>query len=376
MDVSKDGRSRRWVFRYVSPVTHRPTETGGKTFPLISLQQARDWARNMRGLVAQGIDPVHQKRAAKAAKEAAKTAAITFGDTLAACAQAFASAATTDKVAQLTRRVPVLLSRPLSSITTADVLAAIAPVQAAHPKQAARVRANIALICDYAIAKGLLAGANPASRAVFKFLLPPPPAGTPHRMMPVDEVPAFYSRLGTIPLPSRLCLQWLILTAARSQEAIRAEWCDIDIDQRLWVVPAAKIKMRRDHKVPLSSPALSLLQQARDMFGCGRYVFPGMTKGSPMNPRSLEAVMHDQMGQPYSVHGLRASFSTWCNDRTAFDFNDVEACLAHQVGNAVSRAYDRSDRIAKRAAILEAWASFVCGQQECRVVKLASVAQG
>jgi integrase len=233
------------------------------------------------------------------------------------------------------------------------------------------VRAAIDTVFDYALARGLHSGANPASISIFKFLLPAQPASVPHRMMPFTQVPEFYARLTETPTASRLCLAFLILTAARSQEAIRLEWADIDLSARLWVVPAHKIKMRRTHKVPLSTAALSVLTQARDLFGDVGYVFPGTTKGSPACPRALESLLHRQLHEPYAVHGFRASFSTWANETTTFAFEEVEACLAHQTGNAVSRAYDRSEKLAKRAAILDAWGDFVTGEAVSNVVPFA-----
>jgi integrase len=163
----------------------------------------------------------------------------------------------------------------------------------------------------------------------------------------------------------------MILTASRSQEAIRVEWADIDLGARLWVVPEHKIKMRRAHKVP-SAPALALLAQARDLFGSEGFVFPGATKGSPASSRILESVLHQQMGEPYAVHGFRASFSTWANELTTFAFEDVEMCLARLSGNAVSRAYDRSEKLAKRAAILQAWGDYVIGATASNVVPFAA----
>jgi integrase len=307
LEVSKDGRLRRWLFRYVSPVTHRPTEAGLGGFPRVGLAAARTKARRMRQLVDDGVDPIHQKREAKT------TAKVTFGTALTDYGEAFADkgAVTVDTVARVTRHVAPLLGRSLQSITTADVLTALGPVQATHPKEAARVRNYVAVIFDYATAKGLYAGANPASRAVFKFLVPAPPPRAPFRMMPVDDVPACCAQLVDNPTPSRLCLQFLILTAARSQEAIRVEWRDIDLSQRLWVVPAHKIKKRRTHKVPLSDTAWAVLEQARSLFGGDGYVFPGAITGKPLAPRILEGVMRLQLRQPYSVHAMRAAFSTW-----------------------------------------------------------------
>jgi integrase len=194
-------------------------------------------------------------------------------------------------------------------------------------------------------------------------------------MMPFDQVPSFFARLSETSSSSRLCLEFLILTAARSQEAIRAQWSEIDMSARLWTIPAERMKKRRVHKVPLSSPALDVLHEARDMFMSDTFVFPGATKGSPMSPRVLQSLMHKQLREPYAVHGFRASFSTWANETQPFAFEDVEACLAHLTGNAVSRAYDRAEKIAKRATILETWGNFVTGAQVSNVVQFAAPAR-
>jgi integrase len=374
LEVAKDGRSRRWVFRFTSPVTHRPTEAGLGAFPLISLADARDKAAEYRSLVAKGTDPIIAKRQARAADDAAKVAAKTLGTALSAYAQAFAEKGepTVMLESSLRRHVPALLGRPMSAVSTQDVLMALASVQARSPKTAARVRAAVSTVFDYAIARGMHSGVNPASTAIFRFLVPSPPASVPHRMMPFDMVPEFYARLTETPTASRLCLAFLILTAARTQEALKVEWADIDLTARLWVVPEHKIKMRRAHKVPLSTAALALLAQARDLFGDSGFVFPGMVKGSPASPRALESLLHRQLKQPYAVHGFRAAFSTWANELTAFAFEDVELCLAHQTGNAVSRAYDRSEKLAKRAAILEAWGDYVTGAAVSNVVQFAA----
>jgi integrase len=309
----------------------------------------------MRALIADGTDPIEQKKQAKQAAVAATIAATPFSEALSAYTQAFAGKSTTVELEGLiTRHVPALLPRPLTSIMTQDVLTALSPVQASLPKTAARVRNAISIVYDYAIARGMHTSANPASRTVFKFLLPAPPRSKPHRMYPISEIPALYARLGEKASASRLCLQWLILTCSRSQEAIRVEWTDIDLARCLWTVPPHKIKMKRVHRVPLATQALEVLAQARALFPNSGYVFSGLTRGDSLCDRALECVLRRQMGEPYPVHGLRATFSSWCNETQPFAFEDVEACLAHQVGNAVSRAYDRSERIAKRAVILHA----------------------
>jgi integrase len=374
LEVTKNG-TRRWLYRFTSPITHKPTEAGLGVFPQISLAKARAKAAEYRALVADGQDPISLKREARAATKAAQKPVPTLGTALAAYVDAFKDKGDPTQQVKLTleRHTGPLLSCPIATVTTNDVLQVLVPIQARLPKTAARVRACLSVLFNYAIARGMMSGGDPASAAVFKYLMPPPPASTPHRMMPFALVPSFFARLQEQVTAPRLCLLWLILTASRSQEAIRCEWSEIDLEQRLWTVPPDKIKMRRVHRVPISTPALAVLEQARQL-GDDRYVFPGLTLGSPMNRRILESVMHKQMGEPYAVHGLRASFSSWAGETQPFAFEDVEACLAHQIGNAVSRAYDRAERLAKRAAVLEAWGSFVAGAAGSNVVRFIAKA--
>jgi integrase len=378
LEVSPDGQRRRFLLRFVSPQTHRATEAGLGTWPAVSLADARAKAAEYRSLIAKCIDPIHAKREKRASDKAAQMASTTFGAALDSYVKAFADkpAPTAELEALMRRHVATLLPRPLALITSDNVLAALQGTQASMPKTAARARAAVSTIFDFAVAKGMFNGANPARASVFKYLVPPAPRSTPHRMMPFAEVPGFFARLSETPSSSRLCLMWLMLTAARSQEAIRATWAEIDIEARLWTIAHERMKMRRAHKVPLSDAACAVLTEARDMFGVGTYVFPGMTKGSPLNPRALQCTLQKQLRAPYAIHGFRASFSTWANETQPFAFEDVEMCLAHQTGNAVSRAYDRAEKIAKRAIILQAWGDFVTSAQASNVVPLVAQARG
>jgi integrase len=372
VEVSKDGTSRRFLFRFVSPATHRPTEAGLGTWPTVSLADARLKAADMRSAVAKGIDPIHAKREDRAQKREQEKASKTLSDALDAYTKAFESkrAPTVELDALVRRHVATLLPRPLATITSDDVLISLAPTQAKLPKTAARARAAVSTLFDYAVAKGMFNGANPARASVFRYLLPAAPKSVPHRMMPFAEVPAFFARLSEASSPSRLCLAFLILTAARSQEAIKATWDEIDMGSGLWVVPAERMKKRRLHKVPLSSQALDVLHEARDMFEAGKFVFPGLTKGSPLNSRALQTVVQKQLREPYAVHGFRASFSTWAHERTDVPHELIELALAHieGQGNSVVRAYNRSDAIERRRALMQAWGDFVTGAQVSNVV--------
>jgi integrase len=374
LEVSKDGRSRRFLLRFVSPATHRATEAGLGTHPAVSLADARARAAEMRTTIAKGIDPIQAKHEARAANIAARKASTTFGSALSAYVIAFKDKG--DPVSELealvTRHVDALLPRPLATITSDDVLMSLAPLHARLPKTAARTRAAISTIFNYSIARGMHSGANVASASVFKYLLPAAPASTPHRMMPVDKVPSFFASLSENANASRLCLQFLILTAARSQEAIKTTWDEIDLNAGLWTIPAERMKKRRVHKVPLSSQALDVLAQARDMCD-GRFVFPGSIKGSPLNSRALQSMTQKRLGEPYAVHGFRAAFSTFAHERTEFAHETIEMSLAHieGQGNAVARAYNRSDAIEKRRALMQVWGNYVTGASASNVVPFA-----
>jgi integrase len=365
LEVTPKG-TRRFLYRYVSPVTHKATETSCGVYPVVGLADARAKAAEYRAIVKKDKqDPVILKREKRAADEAAQKATTTFADALAAYVEAFGGGDKQDVVRELDalmhRHVATLLPRPLASITSKDVLAALGPVQAAYPKTAARTRAAISTIFDHADARDMFNGANPARRSKFKLLMPTPPKSVPHRMMPYANVPAFVSTLRETTSASRLCLEFLIACALRTQEAIGLEWSEIDLSSRLLTIPHWRMKKGREFRVPLNDAALDVLTRARAYRDSERLVFTGSIRGSCLSARALEVLLHKQLRVPYSVHGFRASFSTWANETQAFAFEDVEACLAHQTGNAVSRAYDRAEKVAKRAAIMQVWGDFVTG---------------
>jgi integrase len=375
LEVTRKG-TRRFLYRYMSPATHRPTEASCGVYPIVGLADARAKAAEYRAIVKRDRqDPVILKRQAKAADVAAQKTSTTFADALAAYVEAFGGGDKQDVVRELDalmrRHVATLLPRPLATISSNDVLHALACVQAKFPKTAARARTGVATVFGYALARNMFAGSNPASRDTFKFLLPAPPKSTPHRMMPYVDVPAFVRRLRETPSASRLALEFLILTATRTQETLEARWAEIDCAARTWTIAGVRMKMGRDHKIPLSDAAIDVLTRARGFRDSERLVFTGSIKGSCLSARALEVLLHRQLRQPYSVHGFRAAFSTWAHERTDYPHDLIELCLAHEEGrgNAVARAYNRSDAIEKRRALMQSWGDFVTGAASASNVK-------
>jgi integrase len=180
-------------------------------------------------------------------------------------------------------------------------------------------------------------------------------------MPPLKLMPGYWRRLVDHNTVSSLAFAFTIATAARQAETRGMTWDDLDLKQRLWTVPPAKIKMRREHKQHLSAAALEVLARVKALGRKSSYVFPGLG-GSRMGSRTMENLQHRIMKMPYSAHAAsRATFSTWAHDHTSADHETIEACLAHATGNAVSRAYNRGDQLEKRRALMEDWGKFLAG---------------
>jgi integrase len=343
------------------------------TWPAVSLADARAKASEYRSLIAKGIDPIQQKREKRAAVLAEAKASTTFSGALDAYVDAFKDkgAPTIELEALLRRHVAQLMSLPLASISTGDVLEALQPTQAKLPKTAARTRAAVSVVFGYALARNMFVGANPAARDVFKFLMPSPPKGEHHRAMDYRDIPAFWQRLRAKRSASSLALQLLILAGLRTSEALRLVWDEIDLDQRLITIPKERMKARKEHVVPIVDPMLAILDEARDLFSDRGYAFPGMTKGSPCHPRILENLLHKQFDVPVSAHGFRSTLRDWLGDCTTVDRDTAEQILAHTIGG-VEGAYRRSTSIEKRRQALTLWGDYVTGASVSNVVQFAA----
>ena len=162
---------------------------------------------------------------------------------------------------------------------------------------------------------------------------------------------------------ARLCLQFTVLTAARSGEARGALWSEIDLDKRLWTVPPARMKGRLEHRVPLSRAALHVLLRARELHDGSDLVFPSPRRtGHPLSDMTLTKVLRDNgLAHLATVHGFRSTFRDWGSDTEAESDSVLELALAHRPGNEVERAYARSDRLELRRPVMEAWGEFVAG---------------
>jgi integrase len=258
---------------------------------------------------------------------------------------------------------PVLGEMPLSAIDRAAVLRTFAPHWVAGKVHAAsRVLRRVAAIIDYATQHGWRQGDNPASWKHLQHALARPQTLSPAKQMaalPYAEVPKFFASLGDT--VTERAIKFTLLTAVRSSEALGARWTEIDFERAIWAVPGARMKMRKEHIVPLSSAALEIVKSLPHE-KANPHIFIGAHKGTSLSPVSMITVLN-RRGCAFTVHGFRATFKTWSEEMTNFPPDLAEHALAHQVGTQTERAYARSTLIEKRRLLMEAWAGFVTGTE-------------
>ncbi len=360
--------SRSWIFRYA--VAGRDRYMGLGSITIISLPEARAAALECRKQRHAGIDPLEQRDAERAARAATLAKTVSFDECLAAYVAAHRDAWRNDKTrkqwdAPLRRRIsPAIGMLPVAQIDTPILIKAIRPMWDRTPSTAARVRGRIEAILDWATVSGFRSGENPARwSGHLEHLLPAARKLAPvqhHPAMPYHDVPAFMADLRKVDGAPARALEFLILTATRAGEARGATWDEINISDKVWILPPQRTKAHREHRVPLSGRALEIIKEMRDQKQDGKHVFPGRGGGSA-SESGVNYVMQQLGRNDYTVHGFRSSFRDWCGEQTNFPREVAEAALAHSVGNEVERAYHRGDALEKRRRLMEAWANY-CSQ--------------
>jgi integrase len=280
-----------------------------------------------------------------------------------------ASKVRTDKKlhAEHVKALTALRATPVDAITTADVLAVLKPLWLAAPETASRLRGRIEVVIAAATAKGHRTGPNPAQwRNHLDRLLPRQGklSRGHHGALPFADVPAFIAKLRATPSVSALALEFTILTAARSGEVLGARWGEIDLDAKLWTIPAARMKAGREHRVPLAERAIEILRTAGLLPGGtdpAAMVFPGQKAGRGLSAMALAMVVRRHLGDTanVTVHGFRSAFRDWAGEVTNFPRDVAEAALAHSLRDKVEAAYRRGDALEKRRSMMAAWAEFI-----------------
>jgi integrase len=234
-------------------------------------------------------------------------------------------------------------------------LGVLKPLWQSIPETASRLRGRIEAVLDFAKARGLRSGENPALwKGNLAHLLPKRAKSRGHHgAMDYADVPAFVAGLRSLESVAARALEFVILTAGRSGEVRFAKWYEIDIDAKVWTVPAGRMKMGQVHRVPLCDRAVAIIEE-QATYRCNDFIFPGRLSNQAIGENVMSMLCPDGA----TVHGFRSSFRDWCGDQTSFPREIAEAALAHAVGNAVEAAYRRGDALEKRRALMESWASY------------------
>ncbi len=346
--------AKRWVQRIT--IRGKRTEMGLGSASLVSLAEAREIALQNRKLARQGGDPLKARREAEAVltfEEAAREVHAVHAPTWRNAKHAAQFISTLETYA-----FPRLGRLQVTDVTTADVLAALQPIWLEKPETARRVRQRIGTVLKWTIAKGWRQD-NPAD-AIMQALPKQTVAKKHRKALPYSEVSACLEtvRNSGAGVSTKLALELVVLTACRSGEVRLAEWDEIDLDRAKWVIPAERMKARKEHRVPLSGRAVDVLIEARALGDGSGLVFPGTRYRKPLSDMTLSKLVKE-LGFDADVHGFRTSFKTWAQERTNTPREVSEAALAHVVNNKAEAAYARSDLFEKRRRLMNTWSNYL-----------------
>ena len=366
LNVSPTG-TKSWLFMW-TPRGGKRKEMGLGAYPVISLAKARLKAGDCRSAVADGRDPLDDKK---------REAEPTFGE----CADLYIESIKSEwrnakhaaqwKTTLATHCQPIR-SKLVSQVATDDVLAVLAPIWQKKSETASRLRGRIERVLDFAKVKGWRSGENPALwRGHLKNILPKRRKLTRGHMaaMPFENVPAFMVEVRASEAMSARALEFTILDASRTGEVLGARWPEIYFDKHVWLVPGERMKAGIAHAVPLSKQAMALLRRLHDT-KISDFVFPGERQGKPLSGMAMEMLLRRLKVTDATVHGFRSSFRDWAGDKTSFARELAEAALAHKVGDETEQAYRRSTAIEKRRKLMQAWADYCDAKPVGNVVNL------
>lgn len=357
--------AKRWVQRIV--IRGKRSEIGLGSSSLVTLAEAREQALANRKLARSGGDPLQDKREAKALltfEQAARKVHKIHEPTWKNKKHAAQFISTLE-----TYTFPRLGKVKVSDITTADVLAVLQPIWLTKPETARRVRQRIGTVMKWSVANGWRQD-NPAD--AIAQALPKQTKAVKHRKsLPYDDVAGCLEDIKASGAKdaTKLALELVILTACRSGEVRLAEWSEIDLDKAEWTIPAQRMKAGNEHRIPLSGPAVEVLEAAKALGNGTGLVFPGTQADKPLSDMTLSKLVKG-LGFDVDVHGFRTSFKTWCQERTNTPREVSEAALAHTIQNKAEAAYARSDLFGKRAKLMESWSVYL-KKSTSRIVNIA-----
>jgi integrase len=350
------GGSKSWFFVYQRNGIRRELGLGGFAgIAPVSLAGARRKADELREALADGRDPYAERLARKASHS--KFADV--ADKFIRDRNEWTPKTEKEWRHHLTHHAAKLRNVAVGDVNVELIEAALRPLWTKRPATGQRVRSKIEAVLDYATAKKMRVGDNPARwTGHLEHVLASADrvTGKHHAALPYKDVPALYANLGDT--VEERCLKFLILTATRSSEPRLADWSEFDLKEKVWNIPAERTKTRTALTVPLIDDMLTLIREP-----AAGFVFPGARKGKPFGHASMGAIL-EKLAPGFVVHGLRSSFRDWAGEETDYPSEIAEWSLGHKVGNAVERAYRRGDALEKRRLLMQDWSEYCIGKQK------------
>ena len=359
------GGAKSWIFRFT--LDGRAREMGLGPIHAIPLVEARKRAAECRRMRLDGIDPIEARSAHRGWKKLEAAKAMTFDTCAAAYIEAHKASWKNGKHRDQWRNTltnyagPAFGSLPVQSIDVGLVMRALEPIWHTKPETASRLRGRIEAVLDWATVRNYRNGENPARwRGHLDKLLPARAKIRKvehHPALPYDAIADFTAALRGQEGIAAPALEFLILTSARTGEIIGAGWDEVDLEDKIWVVPGARMKAGREHRVPLSAAALAIIKKMKEIRQSD-FVFPGGKKGKPLSNMAMLALLKRMGRDDLTAHGFRSTFRDWAAERTNFPREVVEMALAHTIESKVEAAYRRGDLFQKRRQLMEAWSRF------------------
>ncbi|KTR84408.1 integrase [Novosphingobium barchaimii] len=358
--------SKSWVFIYSREKVRREMGLGSGLD--VSLAKARERARTAREMLVDQLDPLeHRKHVLKleAAPEPEAARVVTFGDFADELIESIEEGFRNPKHraqwrSSLAKHAASLYPLAVDQVTTEHITAALQKIWLTKAETASRVRGRIERVLDAAKAKGLRSGENPATwKGHLELLLPKQGRKVKHHAaLPFSEMGAFMADLSSRSAVSARALEFIILTAARSGEVRGMKWQEIDLDAKVWTVPAERMKAGVEHQVPLSDPALAVLAAVRPTEPRADALVFRAERGGQMSDMIFSALLKRMNRGDVTTHGFRSTFRDWVGEATEFAREDAEMALAHTISSAVERAYRRGRALEKRRRLMDAWAVY------------------
>ena len=369
LQVSKQ-RTKSWLYRYKSPTTKKQREMGLGSFKFIGLAEARELAADSKRLIISGRDPIEERKKAQIKAQLDHARNLTFKEVAEACISSKAHEWKNDKHAMQWKNTlkqyafPVIGHLPISDVTTDLILQVLEPIWVTKAETASRLRQRLETVWDYGKARNYVSGENPAKlRGHLDAVLPKTSKVKRVRhfpALPYKAIGSFISDLRAHSGYSPLALEFLILTAARTSEVTGAKWKEIDFTEKVWIIPAERMKTGKEHRAPLPTRAIDILLSMTSNRNPLEHVFSGWKRKTGLSNNAFLALLKKMGRSDITPHGFRSTFRDWAAEEAhQFPNETIELALAHTIKNKAEAAYRRGDQLERRRQLMNEWLSFI-----------------